>query len=321
MRSRSGRLGELKASKVLGFVLNAVTKPPSQVGTTVTIVMTPKRPYGARPQRMIRLLNVYYPTRTVILFLCEAILVGSCFLLATAIVLGQDTYLTLAYEQGLLKIGGITALTIVLSYYFDLYEPQIVSVPLEIYFRILLVLGFDCFALSIVLYFYPEADIAQYVYPVGFALLSPVLIAWRKVYGRLVSHKFFRERVYVLGAGEQARSIVQTLQSRPDIGMEVVYWGDLHLEKPERKMVWIEDLARLTDAKPGVGAHRIIVAMEDSRDELPVQELLNLRFRGITVEKGGGSAGAAFGEDSTGWVASEQLFCMRKDFEFGLRSS
>jgi FlaA1/EpsC-like NDP-sugar epimerase len=202
-------------------------------------------------------------------------------------VLGQDTYLALVYEQGLLKIGGITVLTIVLSYYFDLYEPQIVSVPLEIYFRILLVLGFDCFALSLVLYFYPEADIAQFVYPVGFALLSPVLIAWRKIYGRLVSHKFFRERVYVLGAGEQARSIVHTIQARPDIGMEVVYWADLHLDKPERRQVWIEDLARLTDARPGVGAHRIIVAMEDSRDELPVQELLNLRFRGITVEKVG----------------------------------
>ena len=36
---------------------------------------------------MIRFLNVYYPTRTVILPLCEAILIGSCFLLATLIAL------------------------------------------------------------------------------------------------------------------------------------------------------------------------------------------------------------------------------------------
>ena len=236
---------------------------------------------------MIRLLNVYYPTRTVILFLCEALVVGSCFLLATVIALGQEASLALVYEQGLLKIAGITVLTIVLSYYFDLYEPQIVSVPLEIYFRILLVLGFDCFVLSLVLYFYPDADIGQYVYPIGFALLSPVLIAWRRIYGRMVSHKFFREKVYVLGAGEQARSIVGTIRTRPDIGMEVVGWKDLHLEKPERKKIWVEDLAGLAEERGVIGVNRIIVAVEDSRDELPVQELLGLRFRGITVEKVG----------------------------------
>ncbi len=33
---------------------------------------------------MIRLFNVYYPTRTLVLLLCEALLVGGSFLLATA---------------------------------------------------------------------------------------------------------------------------------------------------------------------------------------------------------------------------------------------
>jgi len=234
---------------------------------------------------MIRFLNVYYPTRTVILFLCEALLVGGCFLLATFLVLGQDTFLVLEYENAWLKIGGLTLLTVVLSYYFDLYEPQIVSIPLEIYFRILLVLGFDCFILSAALFFYPGLDIAPNVYAAGFAVVTPVLILWRKAYGRIVSLRFFRERAYVLGAGEQARSIVSTIRSRPDIGIEVVDWKDQGLEKAERKRVWIEDLARLADSKPGV--HRIIVAVEDSRDELPVQDLLKLRFQGIKVEKVG----------------------------------
>ena len=234
---------------------------------------------------MIRLLNVYYPTRTVLLLLCEALLVFACFLLATVLVLGPDAYLALAYEQGLLKIAGITFLTVIFSYYFNLYEPQIVSAHLEIYFRILLALGFSCFILSAVIFVYPEVQIAHYVYAVGFALLTPTLIFWRRVYEWIVGLKLFRERVYVLGAGEQAHSIVETIRSRRDIGMEVVDWKDLHIEKPERKKIWIEDLARLSKGNPSV--HRVIVAVEDGRDELPVQDLLNLRFQGISIEKVG----------------------------------
>jgi sugar transferase (PEP-CTERM system associated) len=234
---------------------------------------------------MIRLLNVYYPTRTVILLLCEALLVSGCFFLATFVFLGFDTYIALFYEHGLLKISAITALTVVLSYYFDLYEPQIVSIPVEIYFRLLLVLGFDCFLLSATLFFYPELVIGHFVYSLGFALLAPALILWRKAYDWIVSHKLFREHVYVLGSGDQARSIVETIRSRPDIGMEIVGWRDVQLDREQRKQAWIDDLVRVSKDQPAV--HRIIVALEDARDELPVQELLNLRFQGVTVEMAG----------------------------------
>ena len=60
---------------------------------------------------MIRLFNVYYPTRTIVLLLCEALIVSGCFLLATVLLLGPDTYLVLNYEYGGLKILGLTILT------------------------------------------------------------------------------------------------------------------------------------------------------------------------------------------------------------------
>lgn len=232
---------------------------------------------------MIRFLHVYYPTRTVLLLFCEAMIVSGCFLLATLALLGPDTYLALNYEQGYLKIAAITAASLIFSYYFDLYEPQIVSAPLEIYFRILLVLGFDCFLLSALILFFPSIAIARYVYALAFLLLTPALISWRRFYEWLMAKKLFRERVYVLGAGEYASSIVTCLRTRRELGMEVTDWQDIGLfDKAARKRIWIEELARLAERRPAV--HRIIVAVEDARDELPVQELLNLRFSGIAVE-------------------------------------
>ncbi len=89
---------------------------------------------------MIRLLNVYYPTRTVVLLLCEAVIVGGCFLAAARIEFGDQMIFALQLEDGALKIGVLTIVSLILLYYFDLYEPTIVSGRMEIYFRILLVL-------------------------------------------------------------------------------------------------------------------------------------------------------------------------------------
>lgn len=234
---------------------------------------------------MIRFLNVYYPTRTVILLFCEAVIVSSCFLAATWMTLRDQAIFVLQLQDGFLKIAIITLVSLVLSYYFDLYEPSIVSGRLEIYFRVLLVLGFDCFILSAFLLFDPEVAIGRNVYVLGFALLAPALILLRRAYEWVVSRKVFRERIYVLGAGDYARSIVDTICSRPDLGMEVVGWEDVQMEPSERKKIWIEALDRI--GRDEMLVHRIIVAMESRRGELPVQELLTLRFQGIAVEEDG----------------------------------
>jgi sugar transferase (PEP-CTERM system associated) len=236
---------------------------------------------------MVRLFNVYYPTRTVLLLICEGVLIALCLIAATALVLHSytDTYIALFIEHGSLKIGGIIFLTLMLSYYFDLYNPEVVSSPLEIYFRLLLVLGFACILLSALIFFLPELSIGPAVYPIGFAILAPVLMLWRKFYERVVNISIFRERIYVLGNGSQARTIVASIRSRRDIGIEVIGWRDIELPKEQRKQTWIDDLQQLADSKRPV--RRVIVAVDDERNELPVRELLSLRFQGVDIEMAG----------------------------------
>jgi len=231
---------------------------------------------------MIRLFNVYYPTRTIVLLLCEALIVSGSFLLATALLVGPDTYLVLNYEYGALKILGLTILTLLCSYYFDLYEPQRISARWEIYFRLLLVLGFLSFLLSAITYIFTAADIARYVLVVGLAFLTAALVAWRSAYEWLIGQKMFRERVYVLGAGERAQTVVAILRSRKDAGMEVVGWDEISFDKEQRKEAFETALAEFLGPKPPVD--RVIIAIEDRRGELPVRQLLKLRFNGIVIE-------------------------------------
>src|ERR1035438_6193379 len=177
---------------------------------------------------MIRLFNVYYPTRTLVLLVCEVLLVGGSFLLATACLLVPDGYVVLinalVYENGLLKIAGITAFTLLLTYYFDLYGPRRFSASWEIYFRLLLVLSVLSFVLAGLVYFSPEIDIGPYVFLVGASFLAIFLVLWRGAYEWIIGLPLFCERVYVLGCGPRAHAVVEVLRTSRDAGMEVVGW-------------------------------------------------------------------------------------------------
>jgi FlaA1/EpsC-like NDP-sugar epimerase len=164
---------------------------------------------------MIRLFNVYYPTRALVLLVCEALLVGGSFLLATTYLIGPDTYIALVYDYGIAKIVGITVLTLLLSYYFDLYEPQRISGRWELYFRLLLVLSVLSFILAGVVYFASDLYIAPHVFTVGICILAVVLVLWRRAYEWIIGLAVFRERIYVLGGGERARTVIETLRHDP----------------------------------------------------------------------------------------------------------
>lgn len=234
---------------------------------------------------MIRLFNVYYPTRTIVLLMCEALIVSGSFLLATMLILGPDTYICLNYEYGVLKIAALTILTLLLSYYFDLYEPQRISERWEIYFRLLLVLGFLSFLLSALIYFFPQVDIAHYVLLLGLMFLTLGLVIWRGAYEWILGQKVFRERVYVLGGGDRARMIADTLRTRKDAGMEVVGFESVPLDKGGRKEAFSAALESFRGR--ALGIDRVVIALEDRRGELPLRELLKLRFDGVVIEEAG----------------------------------
>ncbi|HZY64207.1 MAG TPA: TIGR03013 family XrtA/PEP-CTERM system glycosyltransferase [Edaphobacter sp.] len=234
---------------------------------------------------MIRLFNVYYPTRTIVLLLCEALIIGACFLLATVILTGPDTTLVLNYEYGWIKIFILVALTLLCSYYFDLYEPQRMSEHWEIYFRLLLVLGFLSFFLSAVIYVYPAADIAHSVLLLGLIFLTFALVIWRSAYEWIIGRDAFRERVFILGNGERAHMVADLLRNRKDAGMEVVGCDNFSFNGDAQNKVFAAALADTEGREHHID--RVVVALEDRRGSLPLREMLKLRFNGVVIEESG----------------------------------
>jgi sugar transferase (PEP-CTERM system associated) len=234
---------------------------------------------------MIRLFNVYYPTRTLVLLAGETFLVGASFVVATTSILGlENGYITLFYENGVLKIAAITILTLLFSYYFDLYEPQRISERWEAYFRLLLVLSALSFVLAAFTFFFPQAGIGHNVLAGGVFLLTVLLLFWRRIDEWIVGLPLFRERVYVLGNGARAKRLAEIVRARRDAGMQIIGWQERNDQgEPETDLA--AALRTFCTAKSELD--RVIVAMEDRRASMPIRELLDLRLRGVIIEDDG----------------------------------
>jgi sugar transferase (PEP-CTERM system associated) len=184
----------------------------------------------------------------------------------------------------LIKIVGITVLTLLLSYYFDLYEPQRISKGWEAYFRLLLVLATLCFLLAGIIYVFPDLYMGHDVLTFGVSILTIFLILWRWIYKWIVGLSIFRDRVYVLGNGARAQLLVETLRNRRDAGMEVVGWRE-NTNPISQREHFADELHAFSAS--GKAFDRVIIAMEERRGVLPLRELLELRLRGVAIEDAG----------------------------------
>ena len=105
---------------------------------------------------MIRLFHVYYPIRTLILLLGEALIVWTSFLVAAWVVLRDDSYLVLNYEGGWYKLFIFTGVVLLCSHWFDLYDTARLNTRGELYFRLLMVPGVLAFVTAAISYFRPN---------------------------------------------------------------------------------------------------------------------------------------------------------------------
>ncbi|HTW31504.1 MAG TPA: TIGR03013 family XrtA/PEP-CTERM system glycosyltransferase [Candidatus Sulfotelmatobacter sp.] len=262
---------------------------------------------------MIRLFNVYYPVRTLVLLVGEALIVGLSFVLGTLWNVESLLRLNnaLFIEGGYLRILGLTGVVLLLSHGFDLYDSSRVGPRLEQAFRILFVLGLVALVLGAIMYFFPEFLPGKNSALAGVFILAVALFSWRSVYGWLVRQPMFRERVYVVGTGDRAQRLLGGLR-RQALGVEVIGWtGDIDGELTRESVG-----NHLVGLAKGKGVHRVIVAMADRRGTLPVEELLALRLAGVKVEEA-----TSWLEKISGRIEVDQLYPSWLIFTEGFRFS
>lgn len=214
-------------------------------------------------------------------------MIATSFLLGTMLRNGEDSYIVLNFEYGYSKILAFTIFTLLLSHWFDLYDPTYFNAKSDLFFRVLLVPGSLALGLAAATAMFPRLRLGDSSLLLGLGIVTVSLIAWRCAYAWLAKQSYLRQRVYVLGEGERARRLVQGLRTRPELGVDVVGWTGSMEGTVTRESMGQQLLAVARDSS----VRHVIVAMQDRREAMPMQELLQLRLQG-----------SVFIEEATSWL-------------------
>jgi len=227
---------------------------------------------------MFRFFNVYYSARILILIAGEAVMTWTSLLLGVMLRYREDSYLVLNFEFGYVKLLAVTLSALLLAHWFDLYNPANLDQNGDLYLRIVMVLGALSLLLAIVAMGFPRFLFGNHSLLTGLVILPFGLLAWRSAYVWLAHQPFLRERVYILGTGERAQRLFSSLRSRNELGIEVVGWtGEMSCPLTRENMG-----AHVREVAKRCSVHRVIVAMQDRRNSMPMPDLLQLRLERAT---------------------------------------
>jgi sugar transferase (PEP-CTERM system associated) len=232
---------------------------------------------------VIRIFNLYIPTRTLVLIGGEIATICASFALAILIRFGGDSSAILNDRRSLWKLTAVVIIALLCSHYMELYDLRHFPKPAEIFPRILMLVGILSLILAGLTYVFPSLLLGRNVFLTGLCILSLTWILWRWTYGRLIFFPIMRERVYLIGEGERARRIADAIRTRRELGMDVIGWaGELEKDPLTRDRLGIF----LQETSATRAMDRVVVALADRRSRMPVQELLDLRMRGVKIEDG-----------------------------------
>jgi sugar transferase (PEP-CTERM system associated) len=221
------------------------------------------------------------------------------FIVATIFRLGtSDASVILQYEHGLLKVLTLSGLFIICMYYFDLYDSTILSNRREVFTRLVQVLGSVCIVLALVYYFYPSLELGRGIVLIGLPIALILLASWRGLFFAFNQRLRFGERTIIFGDEPSASRLLLELESRPELGLRILgrilvagngsY--EMNCKSPDatngtRTRSTISD-SELPTAVSQQRINRIIVALDDRRGRLPVEQLLSMKSRGVLVQDG-----------------------------------
>jgi sugar transferase (PEP-CTERM system associated) len=250
---------------------------------------------------MIRLFNAYFPTRTLLLTVTEALIVTTSFVVAVLIweETTTDTEIYFRFQGGIGQVLLVVAVFVVLMYYFDLYDSFVLSNRREVVTRLVGVLGSAFVVLAVLYQVFHDISLKGKSLWTGMGIVVVAIPAWRWLFFVLNRSARFSERAILYGGGPLATALMHEVTNRSELGVKIVgFVGD---DAPT-----VNGIPRLEgdidDLVERKGVQRVVVTMGDRRGRLPVGDLLKLKARGIYIQDG-----PDYYESVTGKIPLESL--------------
>jgi sugar transferase (PEP-CTERM system associated) len=265
---------------------------------------------------MLRIFTQYFPKRTLFLLVSENLLILGTIHLAALIMAGDDGRLF----EGLVPKSLLITLVCQLSlHYNDLYNLQLIKDGRELVIRLLQSLGVSSILVATIYLFFPSMLLGQGVFALAVLILLVFLVLWRVAFSRMNQLRELKRSALILGTGELARKLAAEILSRPETGIRIAGFVSDDVEMVGQSIVnplVLGHTGQLRDLLEKEKATTVIVAMPQSRGTLPVEELLDLKLRGVFIEDA-----TSLYEKITGKIAVENLRPSLLIFSEGFKKS
>jgi exopolysaccharide biosynthesis polyprenyl glycosylphosphotransferase len=234
---------------------------------------------------MLRLFRVHLPANTVALFLADTFLVLFCFVFALYFTTNVAPRVYLLDDGGIWRVL-LVELVILLGFYFhDMYQEFRIQSRILLVQNVCVTLGVAFVLQSLLSYgrwnlLLPKWDMV--FGSVGVLVLLPV---WRIAYSAAISHTVGDQRVLFLGASKSAREIMQGLAVRPELGWKALGYLDDDAREDSLGVPRLGSIDNLDPVVAELRPDRLVVALGDRRNGLPMERLLELRTNGLQIEE------------------------------------
>jgi lipopolysaccharide/colanic/teichoic acid biosynthesis glycosyltransferase len=235
---------------------------------------------------MNRSSRVFVPVGALSLFFSEILLIAACFLVITFLILGVDPTVFLFSDNGLGRIALAGASILFGLYFEDLYGNIQVKSRVLLIQQLSLVMGIALVGQGILGYIHDGFRLPLRVMVPACAVLVLALFAWRVVYSVFVLQVVGAQRILLVGTCPLAVELAAHIAAHPQLGLEVIGYVDDNdtLAPPEvgKRLGPLSDLPRIAaEAAPD----RIVVGLAERRGQMPIPDLLQLRYGGMAIDE------------------------------------
>jgi sugar transferase (PEP-CTERM system associated) len=241
---------------------------------------------------MIRIFRVFVPASVIGLVLSEALIALFCYMGASVLLfeLINPDFSPLIFFQndsGFPRLALVVACIIAGLYFQNLYSDFRVNSLTVLIQQLCMAIGGSFLIQAFLTYLKrPEWAIPKWMMIFGSFLTLALIPAWRIFYSSVVVRALGSRRVLFLGTSSIAREIASYITDHPELGMTVIGYVDNETDPGDlpggNVLGGISDLACLAKTlRPDL----VVVGLTERRQELPVNEMLHLRFSGIHFEE------------------------------------
>ena len=146
--------------------------------------------------------------------------------------------------------------------------------------------------MAFIYFILPQAIIGTGAFLISISIVILLIVSWRFFYTLILDRGVFNEKIILLGSSDLANEIREQIKDKRDCGYTLsamVPESDGPVDFNDRTTAAIvcqKNYENLSNLAQSLGITKIVVALKERRNSLPIKELLQCRIEGIQVIDG-----------------------------------